>query len=180
LWFPYVTLRSQRSSASIATVIRHELDSIDPRLPLMKIRTMDEVLAGAQARPRFITLLLTMFTAVALVLAAVGVYGVVSYVVALRTREFGIRLALGAQRRAVFGQVLGRGLLLIGWGVVVGLAGACGLTRFLTPFLFGITPTDPTTFVAVALLLGSVALFATYLPARRATKVDPLIALRVE
>ena len=133
-----------------------------------------------QSRLRFLTLLLSAFSAVALILASVGLYGVISYSVVQRRREFGIRIALGAQHLPVVGLVLGRGLLLAGAGIFIGLAGAFALTRLLSGFLFGITATDPATFIAVSLVLGAVAILASYLPARRATQVDPLIALRAE
>jgi putative ABC transport system permease protein len=124
--------------------------------------------------------LLTVFAGVALTLAAVGIYGVISYSVAQRTREFGIRMALGAQHSTVVGQVLRRGMLLTSLGLAAGLVGAFALTRFLSSFLFGITATDPATFAGVSLLLGVIAILASYVPARRATKVDPLVALRAE
>src|SRR5262249_6851488 len=143
-------------------------------------RTMDEVVAAAQSRPRFLTLLLTLFSSVALMLAAVGIYGVISYAVAQRTKEFGVRMALGAQRRDVLSLVLGRGLLLAVSGMVIGVVGALLLTRSLSTLLFGVTPTDPLTFAVVSVLLGAVALLASYFPARRATQVDPMQALRYE
>ena len=141
---------------------------------------MDEVMSATQSRPRFLTILLTLFSAVALVLAVVGIYGVISYSVAQRTREFGLRMALGAQRAEVLSLVLKRGMLLGLIGVIVGLAGALSLTRFLSGLLFGVTPTDPITFGAVSLLLAAIAFLASYIPARRATKVDPMEALRHE
>jgi ABC-type antimicrobial peptide transport system permease subunit len=141
---------------------------------------MDEVMLAAQSRPRFLTLLLTLFSSVALVLAAVGIYGVISYSVARRTREFGVRMALGAQRTNVLGIVLSGGMALAGIGIGLGLMGAVVVTRFLSTLLFGVTPTDPATFVVVASLLAAVAFLACYIPARRATKVDPMVALRYE
>jgi ABC-type antimicrobial peptide transport system permease subunit len=141
---------------------------------------MEEVVSAVQSRPRFLTVLLTLFAGVALVLAAVGIYGVISYSVAQRTKEFGVRMALGAQRADVLRIVLGRGMLLAALGVGLGLVGAFALTRLMDTLLFGVTPTDPSTFVGVSLLLVAVAYFASYLPAKRATQVDPMEALRWE
>jgi putative ABC transport system permease protein len=141
---------------------------------------MQDVFSVAQSRPRFLALLLTMFAGVALTLAAVGIYGVISYSVAQRTKEFGLRLALGAQCGDVLGIVLGRSALLTLAGIGIGLIGAFALTRFLATLLFGVSTTDPVTFLVVSVVLGMVALLASYIPARRATKVDPIVALRNE
>jgi putative ABC transport system permease protein len=176
----YIAMRSRSSASTVINALRREVRDLDPSLPLARVRTMDEVVSAAQSRPRFLTLLLTLFSSVALVLAAVGIYGVISYSVAQRTKEFGVRMALGAQRGDVLRLVLSRGMLLTLVGIVVGIAGAFALTRFLSTLLFGIAPTDPITFAAVSLLLGAVAFFACYIPARRATKVDPIVALRYE
>jgi putative ABC transport system permease protein len=153
---------------------------IDSALPLTKIRTMDEVVAETQSRPRFLTLLLTLFAGVALILAAVGIYGVISYSVTQRTREFGIRIALGAQPGNVVDLVLRKGIFIIVCGLIMGIGGSLAATRLLSGLLFGITPTDPMTFLTTSLLLATVAAIASYIPARRATKVDPLVALRYE
>jgi putative ABC transport system permease protein len=176
----YVAVRSASKPSIIMNAVRPVLNELDPALPLANVRTLDEVMSAAQSRPRFLTLLLTLFSGVALVLAAVGIYGVISYSVAQRTKEFGVRIALGAQRGDVLGIVLRRGMLLTVIGVVLGVAGALALTRFLSTLLFGVTPTDPLTFIAIPLLLGSIAFLASYIPARRATKVDPIVALRYE
>jgi predicted permease len=176
----YIAVRSRTSPSTVVNALRREVHDLDPSLPLATIRTMDEVMSAAQSRPRFLTLLLTLFASVALVLAAVGIYGVISYSVARRTKEFGVRMALGAQRGDVLGNVLRPGMLLAVIGIFIGLAGAFVLTRFLATLLFGVTPTDPATFVVVSLLLCMVAFLASYIPARRATKVDPMVALRYE
>src|SRR5574337_1088285 len=141
---------------------------------------MDEILADSVAQPRYQTILLDLFGIAALILAAVGVYGVISYSVAQRTHEIGIRMALGAEKSDVVRMVVGRGLKLALIGVGVGVAGALALTRFLSSLLYGVTPTDPLTFISVSLILIVVALLACYFPARRAAKVDPMVALRYE
>jgi predicted permease len=176
----FVSLRSQNRPGSLLSDVRRELRELDPSLPLARVRMMEEVVSAVQSRPRFLTVLLTLFAGVALVLAAVGIYGVISYSVAQRTKEFGVRMALGAQRADVLRIVLGRGMLLAALGVGLGLVGAFALTRLMDTLLFGVTPTDPSTFVGVSLLLVAVAYFASYLPAKRATQVDPMEALRWE
>jgi putative ABC transport system permease protein len=132
------------------------------------------------ARPRLYAVLMGVFAGLAVALAAIGIYGVMAYGVAQRTREIGIRMALGAQRLEVLGLVVGQGLSLAGIGIVLGLGGAAGVTQYLEGMLFGITPLDPATFVVVSLLFAAVAALAAFVPARRATKIDPIIALRVE
>ena len=141
---------------------------------------MDDVVHGSMARPRFVMTLLGIFAGVALVLGAVGIYGVMAYGVAQRTGEIGIRMALGAGAAQVTRMVVGQGMLVALVGVGVGVVGAIGLTRFMESQLFGVSATDPITFAAVAALLSVVALVASYLPARRAAKVDPTEALRAE
>jgi len=176
----HIVVRSRLGLSSIARTVRREVHDIDGAVPITKVQTMDDVMSGSQARPRFLTLLLSVFSGVAMLLASVGLYGVISYSVIQRTREFGIRMALGAQSQAVLGLVLGRGLLLATSGLLIGLVGALALTRLFSGFLFGISATDPATFAAVSLTLVAVAALASYLPARRATRVDPLIALKAE
>jgi putative ABC transport system permease protein len=180
LRYLYIAIRSRTPAEAVISAVRREVAALDDTLPITQVRTMEEVLSDAQSKPRFLTLVLTLFAGVALVLAAVGIYGVISYSVAQRTKEFGIRMALGAQHNKVVGLVLGRGLLLVILGLAAGLVGALALTRFLEGFLFGIKATDPATFAVVSLLLAGIAILASYIPARRATQVDPLVALREE
>ncbi|HZI17771.1 MAG TPA: ABC transporter permease [Pyrinomonadaceae bacterium] len=165
---------------SLAGAVRQAVWSVDRDQPVSDIRSMEDILSASVARQRFSTLLLAVFAGVALVLAAVGVYGVMSYTVAQRTREIGIRLALGAQRRDVLRLAVGQALRLVLIGVAVGLAGALMLTRVMSSLLYGVSATDPATLIAVPLILAGVALLASYIPARRATRVNPLIALRYE
>lgn len=155
----------------------HELDS---QLPVANPQELVEVVTGSSSQQRFLALLLGLFAGLALVLAAVGIYGVIAYSVAQRTHELGIRIALGAGRRDLLRMVLGEGLLMAAAGVIVGLAGAWGLSRFVRTLLYGVRPNDPLTFAAVPVVLLLVALLACYIPARRATKVDPMVALRHE
>lgn len=160
--------------------IRQQLKSIDPDQPLFNVRTMNEIRAESVASERLNLTLLSLFAGIALVLAIVGIYGVMSYSVTQRTHEIGIRMAIGAQPRDVFRMILGQGMLMAFIGIVVGLIGAFGLTRLMETMLFGVEPTDPATFAVIAVLLGTVALIACYVPGRRATKVDPVISLRYE
>jgi len=176
----YIAVRGQSDPSVMVSAVRREVRDLDPTLPITNVRTMEEVLSATQSRPQFLTTVLTLFAGVALALAAIGVYGVISYAVSQRIKEFGLRMAIGAQPSDVLGLVLKRGLLLIVSGLVVGLTGAFASTRLLAGFLFGVAATDPTTFVAVSVLLGVVAIAASYVPAHRATKADPLVALRTE
>jgi putative ABC transport system permease protein len=165
---------------SLTTAARNEIGKLDPALPVTKVSTMEQRVGVALAPSRFRTTLIALFAAVALILACVGIYGVISYSVSQRTHEIGIRIALGARRQNVIKLVLGQGAWLAAIGVLLGLAGAFALTRLMAGLLFGVTPTDAVTFTWVPLVLISVALLASYIPARRATKVDPLVALRYE
>jgi predicted permease len=160
--------------------VRERIWSLDRQQPLYNVRTAEEVLAKSIARPRFNMLLITILASVALVLAAVGIYGVISYSVTQRTHEIGVRMALGASAGDVLKLVVGQGMLLAGIGLVLGLLAAFGVTRIMATLLFGVTATDPVTYFGLALLLGLIALIACYIPARRATKVNPVTALRAE
>jgi putative ABC transport system permease protein len=154
--------------------------TIDPEQPIFGIVPMTRILADAGAERRFSLLLLTLFAGIALVLSVIGIYGVMAYATSQRRHEIGIRMALGAGTREVIGLVVGQGMRLVGLGLVLGLAGAWLLSRVLTSQLYGVSAKDPITYLAVALLLGGVALTASYLPARRAVRVDPMASLRAE
>ena len=175
-----LVIRGQGDPANLAAAVRREVKAIDPEQPVAAIKTMDEWLSTAASAPRYRTSLLGLFALVALVLACTGIYGVMSYTVAQRTHEIGVRMALGASRIDVLKLVIRQGMGLVGIGVAVGLLAALALTRVMSSLLFGVTPKDPLTFTGVALFLTLVALLACYIPARRATKVDPLVALRYE
>jgi putative ABC transport system permease protein len=175
-----LVVRTTGDATSIAGAVRQAVWAVDKDQPVSNVRTMDQVFAAAISRERFQMLLLALFAALALVLACVGLYGVISYAVAQRTHEIGVRMALGAQRSHVLRLVIREGMLLTFAGLVLGTAGALAATRVMTDLLYGVTATDAITFISVSALLVLVALLACYLPARRATKVDPLIALRYE
>ncbi|HME99684.1 MAG TPA: ABC transporter permease [Terriglobia bacterium] len=176
----FLTVKTKGDPMSIVGAIRSEVRSLDPSLPIANVRSMDNIMATSQSRPRFLTLLLSVFSATAMILAAVGLYGVISYSVAQRTNEFGIRVALGAKPHQVLVGVLRQGVLMAIIGVIFGVAAAAALTRFLRELLFEMNSLDPLTFAAMTLLLFGVTIFACYWPARRATKVDPMAALRYE
>jgi putative ABC transport system permease protein len=165
---------------SLASAVEREVHQLDPDQPVADMRSMEEVVDRAIAGMRFNTVLLGVFAQIAFVLAAVGIYGVISCDVSERTHEIGIRVALGAQSSDVLKLVLGQGARLAGYGIAAGLAGAFGLTRLMATMLYGVTPTDAYTFAAISVLLGAVALAASYLPSRRALALDPVTALRHE
>jgi putative ABC transport system permease protein len=173
-------VRTSQDPTSLATTLQREFLSVDGQLPVSKFRTMEQVIGESTARSNFIMLLLTIFAGSALLLAALGIYGLMSYSVEQRTQEIGIRVALGASGSGVLRMVIGRGLLLAGIGLAVGLAAAFGLTRLLSSLLFGVKANDPIAFGAVVVTLAAVAWVAVYIPARRATRIDPLVALRYE
>jgi ABC-type antimicrobial peptide transport system permease subunit len=160
--------------------VRAEIRRAAPDLPIESTATMDEAVAKSVAQPRFRMLLLALFAIAATLIATCGIYGLMAYAVTQRRREIGVRMALGADHRAVLRLVLQRALRIVIAGVIVGLAGAAGVTRVLQRFLFGVTPTDPMAFTIVTLLLMMVGLIAAWLPARRATRIDPCAALRAE
>jgi predicted permease len=179
LWL-YVMLRTNGAAPDLAPDVRYAVPAVDPRLNASSVRPMIETVAGTVAEPRFNMLLVSSFAVLALALAAIGLYGVISYSVVQRTHEIGLRMALGAVRADVMRQVLGEGFVLAAAGVAIGLAGSATLTRLMASLLVGITPRDPLTFAGGGLLLLGVALFASYVPAWRASRVDPVVALRAE
>jgi predicted permease len=173
-------LRSSLGAGAVSQAIRAAGREADPKVPVYHIHSMEEVITGSLATQRFASLLLGIFAAVAFLLSAVGIYGVMAYAVTQRTREIGIRMAIGAQSVGILRLVVGRGMALAGIGLAAGLAGAWWITRLLEGLLYGISARDPLTFLGVALALGIVALLACYIPARRAMNVDPMVALRYE
>ncbi|MEP7343117.1 MAG: ABC transporter permease [Acidobacteriota bacterium] len=176
----YAVVRTTGDPASIVAAVTREVRAMEPNAPIFDVKTMQQWLSESLARRRFAMLMLGLFAVVAMLLAGIGIYGVMSYTVAQRTREIGIRVALGAQTRDVLRLVIRQGMTLTGIGVGIGLVVAIAATRLMASLLFGVRATDPITFAAIALLLAIVAFAACYLPARRATKVDPMIALRYE
>jgi putative ABC transport system permease protein len=175
-----VVMRGNSSSSTLMDQAKKAVWAVDSQIPLTRVQTMPEVMAASIAEQRFNMLLLGIFAAVALLLAAVGVYGVISYSVTQRTHEIGIRMALGARTGSVLKLIVGQGLRLALVGVGLGLGFAFALTRLMSTFLFGVSATDPQTFVLISIVLVAVALLASYIPARRATRVDPMVALRCE
>jgi putative ABC transport system permease protein len=178
-WMSFA-VRTQSDPAAMEQAVKQQVWKVDSQLPITKVQTMTQVAAASFAARRFYMLLLTLFAALALVLAVVGVYGVMSYAVTQRTQEIGIRMALGARVTNIVGLVMKTGLALAGAGVVIGVAGAFAVTRVMTSLLFAVEATDKATFAIVSAGLLLIALLACYIPARRATKVDPLVALRYE
>jgi predicted permease len=184
--FPFLASRANliiRTTAdplNLTAAVRRQVQAMDPNQPVFNVSTMEQTLDQSLVTQRLSMTLLAFLASLALILAAVGIYGVMSYAVTQRTHEFGIRMAIGAQPRDVFKMVIGRGMMLALIGVAFGLVGAFSLTRLMKSMLFAVEPTDPVTFAGIAVLLTGVALVACYVPGRRATKVDPLVALRYE
>jgi putative ABC transport system permease protein len=173
-------VRTAGNPAALTQAVEREVRALNRDLPVYDVRTMNDRIRDATSRARFSAILLAVFAGIALVLAAVGIYGVMAYSVAQRTREIGIRMALGSPSANVFRLILGNGLKVTIAGIVVGIAAAAALTRYLSTMLYAVRPTDPLTLLGTALLLVAVAMLACYLPARRATRVDPMLALRHE
>jgi putative ABC transport system permease protein len=176
----YLAVHTATEPTGLTAAIRRQVEELDKEQPTAEVATMEKLLSDSLSRTRFSTLLMGIFAVVSLVLAGVGVYGVMSYMVTQRTHEIGIRMALGAQKGDVLKLIVGQGMMMALIGTVIGLAGAFAVTRLMASLLFGVSATDPATFVVISLLLIAVALLACYLPARRAMKVDPMIALRYE
>jgi predicted permease len=176
----YLVARTATDPSSMASSIVNEIHATDPDVVVYEVRTMPERLHASLARQRFSMAMLAAFAGFALLLAAVGVYGVMSFLVTQGTHDIGVRIALGAQQRNILGLVARQGLGLAAIGIGAGLLGAWSLTRVMSSLLFGVSATDSVTFSAVALFLGAIALLATYVPARRAMRVDPMVALRYE
>ena len=175
-----LALRTSVDPLSLTNAVREKVWSLDRNIPIANVQTMEQLIHSAVVQPRFNTVLLGIFAFVALTLGGVGIYGVISFTVGQRTQEIGIRMALGARACDILRLVVRRGLGLALTGMAAGIACAVAVSRLLTTLLFEVSPTDPLTFVVVTLLLATVALLACYIPARRATKVDPLVALRYE
>ena len=178
--FMTVLMKTSVPPLSLSDAARAQVAAVDPGLPVSNVGTLDAVVAKSISQQRFYMLLLAIFAAVALVLAAIGIFGVLSYAVSQRTREIGIRMALGAREGSVIRLIVRQAMILVVCGVTTGTVAALLLSGTMTKMLFSVTPTDPATFASVAGLLVAVALLASYLPARRATRVDPVIALRAE
>jgi predicted permease len=173
-------VRTSANPATIVPAVRSMVSQLDNNLPLSNIRTESELIEGSLFQERLIARLSSFFGGLSILLACVGLYGLLSYEVTRRTREVGVRMALGAQPRDILRFIVGQGVGLSAVGSVIGILAALGVTRYLASLLYGVRPADPLTFAAVTSLLTAVALLASYLPARRATKVDPMVALRYE
>jgi putative ABC transport system permease protein len=178
--FMDVVVRVSGDPLASITMAREALRASDPRLPMITPRSVEEIVRLSMATTSFTVILLGIAAGIALLLGTVGIYGVISYIVSKRTQEIGVRMALGAPADVVLRSVVGQGMALTGVGLVIGLLGAWGLSKALASLLYGVTTTDPLTFLGTAALLGAVALLATWIPARRAARIDPVEALRSE
>jgi putative ABC transport system permease protein len=175
-----MAIRSPLSPKALLAVVKQEVAAVNKETPIYDVRTMDEIVSDSMSGPELDTFLLGAFGLLALLMAVAGIYAVMSYSVAQRTHEIGIRVALGAKKSDVLQLVVGQGMTLALIGAGLGIVGALALTRFMSSLLYGVNPTDAATFAAAALILTGVAILACYIPARRATKVDPMVALRYE
>jgi predicted permease len=175
-----VVMKTTTPPESLTSAVRQEVHAIDPNLPVSHIASLETIIAESISQPRFYMMLLLVFASVALLLAAIGIFGVLSYAVSQRTREIGIRMALGAPGRTVVSLIVRQAMVLVLSGVALGTIAALFVSKTMVKMLFSVTPTDPGTFAGVAAMLIAVALVASYLPARRATRVDPIVALRAE
>jgi putative ABC transport system permease protein len=189
MYFPYaqlslrsmnIVVRAASDPESLAEPLRRAVSEIDPQMALADVRPLEEVISATVESPRVTSALFGVFALSALALAAIGLYGVLSYSVGSRVREIGIRMALGARRGDVLRQTVGQGVLLLGLGAAIGLGVAFALSRLLASILFGVSPTDPWLFLGAFAVLAAVAILACYLPARRAARVDPIVVLRYE
>jgi putative ABC transport system permease protein len=176
----YFSLRTDRNPVSFASSVRGIARQLDDQAMVENVAPMENLVSNSIARPRLYAALMGVFAGLAMALAAIGIYGVMAYAITQRTREIGIRMALGARRSEILGLVLGQSSALVGAGIALGLGGAAAVTRYLEGLLFGLTPLDGPTFIGVALVFAAVATLAAFVPARRAAKVDPLVALRCE
>jgi putative ABC transport system permease protein len=179
-WTDHLLVRTASDPTAIVASVTEAIRQTDPSLPVTQVMTLDNLLSQSVSPQRFSAVLIGILAGLALVLSAVGIYGVMSYTVSQRTQEIGVRMALGAQPGDILSLIVGRGVALAMTGITIGLLGALALTRFLSRLLFGVRAKDPIIFGSVALLLMLVALAACYIPARRAMKVDPMVALRYE
>jgi putative ABC transport system permease protein len=173
-------LRTTVEPTTVVAAARRSIHDLAAGYPVYDVQTMSARVAAATAQPRFSAVLLGLFAAVALTLAVVGIYGVMTYLVSQRTREIGIRMALGADRRTVIQMIVGEGMALVGWGAAAGLVGALTFTRLLRSMLFDLSPADPATYLTILVVLSGAAILASWIPARRAARVDPLITLKTD
>jgi putative ABC transport system permease protein len=173
-------VRGDENPTALIERIKNQVWAVDRYLPVFEVQTMEHVVDQSTSERRFESFLMSIFAALALVLATVGIYGVLSSLVSQRTQEIGIRMALGAQKRDVLRMVLGEGFRLVALGVLIGVAGGIALNRFLSSLLFGVSAANPATYVEAALLMIGIALLACYIPAARASRVNPMVALRYE